>query len=194
MVKSIAVFCGSEPGNSPLYLQAARDIGKTFAQKGIRIIYGGGNVGMMGALAGATLENGGTIIGVIPQALKVKELAKYDLTELIVVNSMHERKALMADKSDAFVALPGGYGTFEEFCEIVTWAKLGMHAKPCVLLNINGFFDHLIALFDHAQQEGFMTKTFRSLVLVENDISSLLDTVINYHPPKMEEWISRSQT
>ncbi|MEP6754008.1 MAG: TIGR00730 family Rossman fold protein, partial [Chthonomonadales bacterium] len=153
---SICVFCGSSPGANPVYLEAANEVGKYLADNGITLIYGGGQLGLMGAIADATLANGGKVIGVIPDALAVAEVAHARLTELHVVKTMHERKALMAELSDAFIALPGGFGTFEEYCEMLTWGQLDIHRKPVGLLNVNNYFDPLIQLFDHANSEGFI--------------------------------------
>jgi len=166
-------------------------LGATLAEEGITLVYGGGRVGLMGVLADAVLEKGGDAIGVIPHALDTKELAHDGLTEIYVVDSMHERKALMADLSDGFVALPGGLGTFEEFFEIVTWTQLGLHSKPCGLLNVAGYYDKLIALLDHAVEEQFIKPQHRDLVLVEGDHRRLLERMRSYTPPVTEQWIRR---
>src|ERR1051326_7718022 len=147
-IQRICVFCGSSRGGNPVYAEAARRLGAALAERGIGLVYGGGQIGLMGIVADAVMAAGGEGIGGIPEALALKEVAHEGLTELRVVGSMHERKALMADLAHAFIAMPGGFGTFEEFCEIVTWAQLGMHTKPCGLLNVNGFYDPLLALFD----------------------------------------------
>lgn len=169
-------------------------LGRLLADRRLGLVYGGGNVGLMGVVADAVMQSGGEVIGVIPQALVDRELAHGSVTELIVVRSMHERKARMASLSDAFIALPGGFGTFEEFCEIVTWAQLGMHRKPCALLNVEGYYDPLLTLFDRAVSEGFVHLSNRRLVLQETDPNRLLDLLASYTPPKMEKWIDRDDS
>lgn len=191
-MKRICVFCGSNDGADSTYIDTAGAVGKFLSDNNIELVYGGGRVGLMGKIADSVLTAGGKVIGVIPQALAVKEVAHEGLTELFVVNSMHERKAMMADLADGFIALPGGFGTFEEFCEIVTWAQLGIHQKPCGLLNINGFYDHLIALFDHSTTQDFIRDEHRKLVLVESEIGRLFELMRNYHPPVIEKWIDKS--
>lgn len=193
-MQRICVFCGSSPGLRPAYKQAAQAMGKALALKGIGLVYGGGNVGLMGVVADATLEAGGEVIGVIPQALVDKEVAHTGLKDLRVVGSMHERKALMAELSDAFVALPGGFGTFEEFCEVLTWAQLGLHRKPCGLLNVEGYYDHLISLFNHGVTEQFIRPQHRSLVLEEKEPLQLLDLLAGYKPLLVDKWINRNET
>jgi uncharacterized protein (TIGR00730 family) len=173
-VKSVCVFTGSSAGTRPEYREAARDLGRLLAERGIGLVYGGARVGLMGAVADAALEAGGSVIGVIPEALVAREIAHTALTELHVVGSMHERKALMADLSDAFVALPGGWGTLEEFFEVLTWALLGFHSKPCALLNVGGYFDRLLAFVEHAAAEGFVRQNPRELVLVADEPVALL--------------------
>jgi len=160
----------------------------------IGLVYGGGCVGLMGIIADAVMQGGGNVIGVIPDALVERELAQGDVTELIVVRSMHERKAKMAELADAFIAMPGGYGTFEEFCEIITWAQLGMHQKPCALLNVDGYYDPLLTLFDNAVAEGFLRPANRELVLQETDPGRLLDKLAQYRPVPTEKWISRDDS
>ena len=169
-------------------------MGRALVDRGIGLVYGGGCVGLMGTLADAVMKGGGEVIGVIPEALVERELAHGDVTQLIVVRSMHERKAKMAELSNAFLAMPGGYGTFEEFCEIITWAQLGLHRKPCGLLNVDGYYDPLLTLFDHAVTEGFLRPTNRLLVLQEKDPFRLLDTLVNYTPPPTEKWIGRDDS
>ncbi|MGH7659483.1 MAG: TIGR00730 family Rossman fold protein [Vulcanimicrobiaceae bacterium] len=161
----LCVFCGSSGGNDPRFAQAAIDLGTLMAQRRIGIVYGGGRVGLMGLLADAARAAGGEVIGIIPQALAEREIAHSGLTELRIVDSMHERKALMGDLSDGFVALPGGFGTLEEFCEVITWSQLGIHSKPCGILNVAGYFNHLIAMFDYAVSQGFITVEKRGIVL-----------------------------
>src|SRR5499427_3746527 len=164
-MKRICIFCGSRTGAQSEYAEAAKGMGHELLRRGIGLVYGGGCVGLMGTVADAVMGGGGEVIGVIPEALVTRELAHGDITQLIVVHSMHERKAKMAELSDAFIALPGGYGTFEEFCEIITWAQLGLHRKPCGILNVEGYYDPLLALFDRAVAEGFLRPANRHLVL-----------------------------
>ncbi|MBL8868169.1 MAG: TIGR00730 family Rossman fold protein [Planctomycetaceae bacterium] len=173
-MKSICVFCGSRLGSKPIYRETAKSVGQLIAQQQLRLVYGGGNIGLMGVVADAVLEYGGEVVGVIPGHLQEKEVGHAGLTELHVVSSMHERKALMANLSDAFIALPGGFGTFEEFCEILTWAQLDLHRKPCGLLNVDGFYDPLLTLFDRAVDDGFLRPEYRSMVLTATDADELL--------------------
>jgi uncharacterized protein (TIGR00730 family) len=175
MFRRICVFCGSSSGVHPVYEQAARDVGRLLCQRGIELVYGGGNVGLMGTVANACLNAGGRVIGVIPQALADKEVAHTGLTELRIVGSMHERKLAMADLSDAFVALPGGYGTWEEFFEVLTWSQLGIQRKACGVLNVNGYYDPLLAMADRAVTEGFVRPVHRDLLLTDADPQRLLD-------------------
>jgi len=170
----ICVFCGSSRGNDPQYREAAHELGTELTRAGIEIVYGGGNIGLMGALADAALAAGGRVIGVIPHALAAREVAHTGLTQLHLVDSMHERKALMADLSDGFVALPGGFGTFEEFCEVVTCVQLGIIAKPTYLLNIDGYYDPLIAMFDRANTEGFINDHNRAIVDIIDAVGGLI--------------------
>jgi len=181
-------------GLNPTYQLAAQSMGKVLAQQDIELVYGGGNVGLMGEIADATISYGGKVIGVIPEALIAKEIAHTGLTKLHVVSSMHERKALMSELSDAFIALPGGYGTFEEFCEMLTWTQLGLQQKPCGLLNIEGYYDHLIALFDRAVSEQFLRKENRLLVLEEQDPLRLLALLTSYQPIVVDKWIERKES
>lgn len=190
-IQSICVFCGSSPGRRPEYAAAARALGALLARRGITLVYGGGHVGLMGLLADAALTAGGRVIGVIPHSLEQRELAHLRLTELRVTGSMHERKALMADLADGFIALPGGIGTFEEFLEILTWAQLGIHAKPCGLLNVAGFYDPLVGLLDHAVAERFLRPEHRAMMLLGEAPEALLDGMVNYQPPDVEKWIDR---
>src|SRR5580700_7342090 len=194
MAKRICVFCGSSPGARPCYAAAATSLARHLAAQGIGIVYGGGKVGLMGALADAALAAGGDIIGVIPQSLVEKELAHPGLSDLRVVGSMHQRKALMAELADAFIALPGGYGTFEEFCEVLTWTQLGLHRKPCGLLNVAGYYDSLLALFDHAVREGFVRPVHREMVVAASDPAALADELLQFKIPLVDKWIARSQT
>jgi uncharacterized protein (TIGR00730 family) len=167
-------------GNRPAYREAAAAVGQQLAQRGLTLVYGGGNVGLMGVVADAALAANGQVIGVIPEFLETKEVAHQGLTALKVVGSMHERKTCMASLADGFIALPGGYGTLEEFCEIVTWGQLGLHQKPCGLLNVEGYFEPLLQLFDQAVKEAFITPTLRQLVIAATDPSQLLEIFSTY--------------
>ncbi len=168
-------------------------MGRWLTDRGIELVYGGGNVGLMGVLADAVLERGGRVIGVIPESLMAKEVGHAGLTELRIVKSMHERKALMADLSDAFIAMPGGFGTFEEFCEVVTWSQLGIHVKPCGLLNVEGYYNPLLALFDHAVREGFLREENRRLVLEDREPNRLLQKMAEFRAPAVTKWISGNE-
>lgn len=190
-MRAVCVFCGSSNGVRPAYAEAARRVAEEISHRGLTLVYGGGDVGLMGILADAALESGGEVVGVMPKVLMQKELGHQGLTELHVVGSMHERKALMADLSDGFVALPGGYGTLEEFSEVLTWAQLGIHEKPCGLLDVDGFWDPLSGLFDRMQTEGFVRSEHRSLVFIEKDPKALLDMMNDYEPPATEKWLDR---
>ncbi|HWD91417.1 MAG TPA: TIGR00730 family Rossman fold protein [Verrucomicrobiae bacterium] len=189
--KRLCIFCGSSHGANPVYAEAAKIAGSELARRGIGLVYGGGNVGLMGVIADAALAAGGNVIGVIPEALMAKEVGHRGLPDLRVVKTMHERKALMAELADGFVALPGGIGTFEEFFEIVTWAQLGLHAKPCALLNVNGFYDPLLRLIDHAIDEQFIKPTQRDHIIVESDFSRLMDRMASHHVPHEPKWIGK---
>ena len=193
-MRRVCVFTGSSAGARHEYQHAAQALGRTLAARGIGLVYGGARVGLMGIVADACLAAGGDAIGVIPQALVAKEIAHTGLTELRVVSSMHERKALMADLSDAFVALPGGWGTFEELCEVVTWAQLGLHRKPCGVLNVLGYFDGLLAFAAHAVEEGFVRREHRELLMVADDAAALLDRFAAYQPAAVEKWLDRAAT
>lgn len=193
-MKRICVFCGSNSGIDPIYLETAEKVGKFLVAENIELVYGGGRVGLMGKVADTVMENGGKVIGVIPHDLSQKEIAHQNLTELHVVDSMHQRKAMMAELADGFIALPGGVGTFEEFCEIVTWAQLGIHTKPCALMNIGGFYDAFIAMFDHSMNQGFIRPQHRALVLVESEIGKLYQLMKEYRPPIIEKWLHKEST
>lgn len=193
-MKSVCVYCGSSVGSRPEYAEAAADVGRLLARRGLRTIYGAGNIGLMGVLADAALEQGGEVIGVIPHALVARELAHNGVTGLRIVDSMHERKALMADLSDAFIALPGGFGTFEELCEMLTWLQLGIHQKPCGLLNTLGYYDHLIALFDRAVDDAFLRPQHRELLVVENDPEALLRSLQETQLPEVHKWLDRDES
>jgi uncharacterized protein (TIGR00730 family) len=187
-LRSVCVFCGSQPGARPAYLEAARQLGAWLAQHGIALVYGGGHIGMMGAVADAALTQGGRVIGVIPEHLMRPEVAHQNLTELIVVDSMHTRKRTMAERSDAFIVLPGGYGTFEEMFEMVTWLQLRLHAKPLGILNVDGYFDRLLEFIRHATQEQFIRPAHRDLLLVERTPSLLLER-LRQHAPRLRRGV-----
>jgi uncharacterized protein (TIGR00730 family) len=191
-LKRIGVFCGSSPGGDPAFTEAAKAVGTELARRGIGLVYGGGNVGLMGVVADATLESGGEVIGVIPEALEGKELGHQGVTELRVVASMHERKALMEELSDGFVALPGGFGTFEELLEILAWSQLGIHRKPAGILNVSGYYDYLIAMFDHAVSQRLLSSSNRELVLTETEIAPLLNCMRDFEPAAAEKWLDRA--
>jgi hypothetical protein len=193
-VKRICVFAGSNGGAQAGYAAAARELGHVLAQRKVDVVYGGGRVGLMGALADAALAAGGHVIGVIPEALMAKEVGHRGLSDLRVVKSMHERKAMMADLADGFVALPGGWGTVEEFFEVLTWSQLGLHRKPCGLLNIGGYYDPLLAFARHAVDEGFVKREHRSMILVADAPGKLLDDMAAYTPQAVEKWIERTET
>lgn len=189
--KRLCVFCGSSQGANAVYADAAKQAGAELARRGIELVYGGGNIGLMGVLADAVLAAGGHVIGVIPQALMAKEVGHRGLPDMRIVKTMHERKALMAELSDGFIALPGGIGTFEEFFEIVTWAQLGLHSRPCALLNVNGFYDPLLRFVNHAIEEGFAKPKHRELIAVESNFSALLDRMAHQQVPHEPKWIKK---
>jgi uncharacterized protein (TIGR00730 family) len=191
-VKRVCVFSGSSPGADIAYRAAACDLGHGLAERGIELVYGGASVGLMGAVADAALEGAGHVIGVIPQSLVDREVAHPALADLRVVDSMHERKALMAELSDAFVALPGGVGTLEELFEVYTWNQLGLHAKPLGLLNVRGYFDGLVGFLDHAVAERFVTRAHRAMLLVGDDLGDLLDGLAGWEAPAQPKWIDRA--
>jgi uncharacterized protein (TIGR00730 family) len=193
-VKRVSVFCGSSPGASQVYMEEAELLGTQLARNGLTLVYGGARVGIMGAVANATLKAGGEVIGVIPKMLMGRENAHTGLTELIVVNSMHERKAKMEQLSDGFITLPGGPGTMEEFFEVYTWAQLGEHQKPIGMLNSNNYYDKLLTFFDHMIEEQFLKPEYQSMIIVENDPQQLLKKFRNYEPPQLPTWISREET
>lgn len=193
-MKRVCVFCGSNPGARTAYSTAARALGAALVRRGLGLVYGGGDVGLMGILADTVLEAGGEVIGVIPEALVAFEVAHHGLTELRVVGSMHERKALMAELADAFIALPGGFGTFEELCEAITWTQLGLHRKACSVLDVEGYYAPLLALFDQAVAEGFVWPEHRALVIAESDPESLLDRLEQFQPPPLRKWIESEET
>jgi uncharacterized protein (TIGR00730 family) len=182
-MKRVCVFCGSSRGNNPEYSSRARELGAILAREKLSLVYGGGGVGLMGELANSVMSGGGEVIGVIPEALEARELANRTITELRVVNSMHERKALMASLADAFIALPGGIGTLDEFSEIVTWAQLGIHHKPCGLLDIGNYYRNLIAFLDDAVREGFVHQDHRALVMIESDPERMVQRLLASRQP-----------
>ena len=186
-MKTLCVFCGSSPGTRPAYTQAARTLGETLAERDLSLVYGGGKVGLMGELADAVLDNGGNVTGVMPEFLAAKEIAHPDLSKLHLVASMHERKALMAKLADGFVMLPGGFGTLEEFVEVLTWAQLGLHSKPLGLLNVAGYYDALLSFFDHTVSEGFVGQTLRDLILEAPEPAGLLK-LMNRQPAAFDKW------
>ena len=193
-IKRVCVFCGSSPGARPAYAAAAVALARGLVARGITIVYGGGNVGLMGILADTARAAGGDVIGVIPRGLVAKELAHAELSDLRVVESMHERKALMADLSDAFIAMPGGYGTFEEFCEILTWTQLGLQRKPCGILNVEGYYDPLLQMFDHAVAEQFVKPVHREMFIDDAEPESLVERLLVQQPPLVDKWLGRGQT
>ena len=193
-MKRVCVFCGSNPGINPAYAAAARELGAALAERGIGLVYGGGKVGLMGAMADSALAAGGEVIGVIPEALFAKEVGHTGLTDLRVVPSMHDRKGMMGDLAHAFITLPGGVGTMEEFFGVLTWAQLGLHRKPCGLLNVDGYYDRLLGLFDSFISERFARPEHRDIVLAERDIAPLLDRMAAYEPPLLTRWIVEDET
>ncbi len=192
-MKSVCVFCGSSPGANGEYLEAARGMGQLLAQRGLTVVYGGASVGVMGAVANGALEAGGKVIGIIPESLVSREVAHHGLPELRVVSTMHQRKAMMSDLSDGFISLPGGVGTLEELFEVLSWAQLGIHRKPCALLNVAGYYDRLLEFLDHAVSEGFVRANQRELLLVEEDSETLLNRMEAYVSPVHERWMGPRQ-
>ncbi|MED3652519.1 TIGR00730 family Rossman fold protein [Heyndrickxia sporothermodurans] len=192
-MKKIAVFCGSSNGASNTYIDSAKKLGKELAKRNISLVYGGASVGVMGAVADAVLDEGGQVIGIMPSFLEQREISHKGLSELIVVDSMHERKAKMAELADGFIALPGGPGTLEEFFEIFTWAQLGLHQKPCGLLNINHYFDPLVELFNHMTKEQFLQEKYRTMALVDIEPNQLLEKFKKYEPPTIKTYINEKR-
>ncbi|MFN7915496.1 MAG: TIGR00730 family Rossman fold protein [Vicinamibacterales bacterium] len=188
----LCVFCGSSDGRRPSYRAAAEVLGSTLVSRGFELVYGGARVGLMGAVADAVLAAGGRVTGVIPQALVSREVAHTGLTDLRVVSSMHERKALMNELSDGFIAMPGGWGTFEELFEVLTWGQLGLHGKPCGLLNVEGYFDPLLAFLSHAVAEQFVKREYEAWLAVDADPAALLDRMAVFAPPHVRKWIDRT--
>lgn len=193
-IRRVCVFCGSKAGTDPIHATLAGALGEEFANRGLELVFGGGKVGLMGILADSVLARGGRAVGVIPDPLMIKELAHTGLTELRVVPSMHARKALMAELSDGFVALPGGFGTLEELLETITWAQLGLHRKPIGLLNIAGFFDPLLAMFEHAVHAGFLRRKYLDLFFAAPEPGQLVDQLQNYRSElELPQWIDESE-
>jgi hypothetical protein len=192
-LKSVAVYCGSNSGTDPAFGQAAAALGRVLADRGIRLVYGGGKVGLMGTVADAVLDQGGETYGVITRALEAKEIAHPSLSSLRVVETMHERKDAMADASDAFVMLPGGFGTFDEFFEVLTWTQLGIHAKPCGILDVAGFYDPLRVMIDQAVTAGFVHPAHRDMVVIDEDPGRLLDRLAVWTPVTVSKWLTKSQ-
>ncbi|TYC65260.1 TIGR00730 family Rossman fold protein [Stappia sp. BW2] len=193
-MKSICVFCGSSYGALEAYADVARDTGRVIAEQGYTLVYGGAKVGLMGTVANAALEAGGKVIGVLPRSLMDKEIGHEGLSELHLVDSMHERKAMMADLSDAFIALPGGVGTLEEIFEVWTWGQLGYHKKPCGFLNVEGYYDHLITFLDHQTQQGFTKQVMRDMAQLASSPLEMIRLFENYAPPSAPKWIKRDET
>lgn len=192
-MKSITVFCGSSFGSEDIYKEQATLLGQMLAKNDIQLVYGGANVGLMGAVADGTLHAGGKVIGVLPYFLQSKEIAHKQLTELILVETMHERKTKMNELCDGVIVLPGGYGTLEEFFEMITWAQLGLHQKPIGILNIDGFYDDLIKLVQTMVDKGFLKQINRDMLLISSDIDDLLEKMKNYEAPKVGKWISKDE-
>ena len=192
-IKRICVYCGSSPGKNPAYTLAAKSLANAMCERGIGLVYGGAAIGVMGAVADAVLAAGGEAIGIIPESLAVKEVAHENLTDLHVVASMHERKAMMADLSDGFVALPGGWGTLEEIFEILTWAQLGFHEKPCALLNIEGYYDNLIRFMENAFEQKFVNALCRPMLIKADEPAALLDQFAIYSAPRVRKWVGEDE-
>lgn len=193
-IRRLCVFCGSRAGTRPEYADAARELGQRMARDGVELVFGGGKVGLMGILADSVLASGGTAIGIIPRGLLDREVGHTGLTRLEVVQTMHERKARMAELADGFVALPGGYGTYEEICEVVTWAQLGIHHKPCVLLDVAGYWQPLIAQIDSGVREGFVDPAMRSLLLSAGSLNELGECLARFEPASVQRWMALRET
>jgi uncharacterized protein (TIGR00730 family) len=192
-IKRICVYCGSSKGKDSAYTDAAAALGQVLCERNIGLVYGGAAVGIMGKVADAVLDAGGEAIGVIPKALAVKEVAHENLAELHVVASMHERKAMMADLADGFIALPGGWGTLEEIFEILTWAQLGFHDKPCGLLNISGYYDHLVGFLENSFEQQFVSELYRPMLMTADNPVQLLDLFASYKAPKVRKWMGEDE-
>lgn len=191
--RKICVYCGSSPGKNPAYSLAAAQLAKEMCKRDIGLVYGGAAVGVMGALANAVLEAGGEAIGVIPKSLAVKEVAHDNLSELHVVASMHDRKAMMAELADGFIALPGGWGTLEEIFEILTWAQLGFHDKPCGLLNIEGYYDDLIGFLENSFEQEFVNPLYRAMLMTDTQPAGMLNQFASYKAPKVRKWMGEDE-
>ena len=194
MLRRVCVFCGSNSGARPEYSAAAQRVGEALLARGLELVYGGGNIGLMAVVAETVMQGGGRVTGVIPHGLERREVAHHGITDLRVVASMHERKSTMASLSDAFISLPGGIGTFEETLEIITWSQLGMHRKPCGLLNVCGFYDGLLEFLDHAVHEDFMAKENRRMLMVADEADTLLDLCAAYSPPQVRKWLEPGES
>ena len=192
-MKSITVFCGASEGDNPIYKETGFNVGQLLASQSIEVVFGGGKIGIMGAVADGALAAGGIVTGVIPKFLRTKEVTHYDVTNLHVVETMHERKMLMHRLSQGVMALPGGYGTLDELFEILTWGQLGMHEYPIGLLNVNGYFNHLVSFVHHMCNEGFLSQTIRDLILVDDDALRLIDRMKNYQAPDIFKWITEDE-
>lgn len=192
-MKSIVVFCGSSDGNDKKVIDVAYDLGKTLAQKNMTLIYGAAKIGIMGKVAQGALDNKGTVVGIIPEFLKKKEVVHTNLSELIVTKNMHERKLLMHERSDGVMTLPGGFGTLEELFEMITWAQLGLHQKPIGILNVNGFYDDLLKMLQHMVAQGFLKQDNYDMLLVDDTIEGLLVKMNNYKPKSVPKWIKKDQ-
>lgn len=193
-MRRVCVFTGSNSGFRPIYRKVAEELGRTLAERHLGLVYGGARIGLMGILANAVLGSGGDVTGVIPAGLVEKEVGHNGVADLRVVGSMHERKALMADLADGFVALPGGWGTLDEFFEILTWGQLGLHQKPCGLLNVHGYFDSLLSFVEHSITEGFLRREHGSMIQVSTSPGAILDMLASYEPPTLEKWIDLGAT
>lgn len=194
LMQRICIYCGSSPGNNPIYRDVAERLATEMVSRNLGLVYGGASIGIMGVIADAVMAQGGEVIGVIPKVLVEKEVSHMSLTDLRVVNSMHERKSLMAELADGFIALPGGLGTLEELFEILTWAQLGLHQKPCALLNVNGYYDALISFLDQAVAEQFVKPKHRGLLLVEHSPSRVIELLLDYQVTMVERWIDAGDT
>ena len=193
-MKSIAIFCASASGENSVYTETAYQVGQYLAKENYQVVYGGASVGCMGAVAQGALDHGGEVIGVLPRFLNRRELAKKNLTELIMVDSMHERKLKMNELSDASISLPGGFGTMEEFFEIITWGQLGLHQKPTAILNVNGYYNQLIKFVQHMNQESLLKDKYMEMILVDNQIDQLISKMKRYKHPDLEKWLTSKNT
>ena len=193
-MKNVVVFCGSSSGYEKIYEEVARELGAVLAKKGIGLVYGGAGIGLMGAVANGALDHGGHVVGVIPKFLSSKEIAHPNLSELILVDTMHQRKTILNDRSDGAIALPGGFGTMEEFFELLTWGQLGLHQKPIALLNVEGFYDPLIELFESMTRKGFLKEINKNMVVTSDHISNLIELMQSYKPPETGKWITTETT